>query len=208
MNYIEEINYRNQLLQRKINGGKISPEEKLWLETHPVYNQILGFPYLNRDIIQLKANGYYRVRIGVESRLVSERIHPIISVPGKKGSILVKNELFDCYGNKVAIRPVKVLGVLYNQDSTNAEFIYRSKLGLLEISYQCEFFDERMRCIRRESSNTGNTMFAMLREKIADNKLRYRCKFPNNQDYNSYVFFVEWSEIDSKEARRKRQKTD
>lgn len=203
MDHIDEINYRKQLLQRRISGGKISSEEKLWLETHPAYNQLLGFPYLNSDIIQLTAKAYYRVRIGVESRLVSERIHPIISVPAKKGSILVKNELVDRYGNKVAIKPVKVLGVLYKQDSTDTEFFYRSNLGLLGISYQCDFIDQRMSCMRREISNTGNTMFAMLREEVADNRLRYRCKFPINEDFDSYVFFVEWSEIDPKDARRK-----
>ena len=70
MNYKFEIEYRNHLLLRVRSGNQITPEERLWLLTHRIYNRELGYPYVNSDVIDLQTNKDCTVYVKIESRRV------------------------------------------------------------------------------------------------------------------------------------------
>lgn len=88
MTYEEEIRYREELFIKIRNKIKLTPEERLWMETHPVYNSRLGYPFLDVAIETLEANKWYTLKVKMESIAYEEKIAPIIYVPASKGKIL------------------------------------------------------------------------------------------------------------------------
>lgn len=193
MNHEEEINYRNKILFRVRNGDKISAEDRVWLATHRLYNRLMGYPYLNTDIIQLLPKVNYRVKIKVETLSYQKRILPVIAIPGGKGGIYTNFALVDYNGNISKGKPVKMLGVLIDSEHDESEIAVCSHLGLLSVSFECEYFDEKQHLTIRKCSNVGDPNFAMIRETISENKIRYRCKIPGNITFDSYVFTIEWN---------------
>lgn len=198
MNYDEEINYRNRILARIRDGKKITSEDRLWLVTHRIINRVLGYPYINTDVIHLQQNVNYLIRVNVEKLTYPNRIIPVITVPGGKGRIIANSALVDHNGNISTKEAVKMLGVMVDSNHNEAEFTYQSNLGLLGISYECDYFDSRQHIMLRKNSCVGDSNFAMLREVLADNKMRYRCKVPTNKNFDSFVFSIEWN----KEAKK------
>ena len=67
MTYEEEIAYREELLQKARDGMKVTSEERLWSQTHSVYNRRFGFPYYNVSIETLEPNQWYSLAINMES---------------------------------------------------------------------------------------------------------------------------------------------
>ncbi len=193
MNYEEEIEYRRELLSIVRNGGKLLPEERLWLATHRIINRMLGYPYINTDIVQLQPNVNYVVCVKVEKLTYSDRIIPVITVPGGKGTIVTNGYLADYNGNAVSKKMVKMLGVLVDAKHNEVEFAYQSNLGLIGISYECDYFDERQKLIIRKNSCVGDPGYAMLSESLANNKIRYRCKNPVNDSFEEFVFTLEYN---------------
>ena len=188
MQYIEEINYRNMIMERRRKGEKLTREERQWIDTHRLINRELGYPYLNTDMIQLQPNERYHIHVQVESRSYEGRMIPIITVPAQKGSIVSNLELTDYEGNIKTGQEVKMLGLLTDV----AEFDYRSELGLLGVSYECDYFDDRLRVMQRIDSGLGYPNFAMLREDLSENKVLYRCKTPVKDNYEGLVFSITW----------------
>ncbi|MBS5570987.1 MAG: hypothetical protein KHX22_06925 [Clostridiales bacterium] len=88
MTYEEEIRYREELFIKIRNKIKLTPEERLWMETHPVYNSSLGYPFLKIAIETLAANKWYTLKVKLESIAYEEKIAPIIYVPASKGKVL------------------------------------------------------------------------------------------------------------------------
>ena len=188
----EEVSYRNRILLRARNGEKITSEERLWLATHRIINHTLGYPYLNTDIIQLQSQEDYNIRVKVENLTYPGRMIPIITVPGGNGKIVAHTLLTDYKGNKTLKKPVKMLGLLVDNKHNEAEFVYQSNLRLLEVGYECDYFDDKQHIMVRKSSSVGDPNFAMLSEVLADNKILYRCKAPTNDDFESLSFSIEW----------------
>lgn len=194
MNYEEEMRYRKELLSRVRDGKKITPNDRLWLQTHKVINRLLGYPYLNTDIICLQPKVNYLVRVKIETLAYSNRIIPVITVPGGKGKIIPYWLLLD--GKKVETKkPVKMLGLILDLSHNQAEITYQSDLGLLGVSYECDYFDDKQHLMIRQDSNTGNATFAMLSEVLADNKILYRCKVPDTNNFESFAFSIEWETV-------------
>ena len=192
-NYEEEIIYREQILQKVRNGIKPTPAERIWAVTHPVYNRRLGFPFFNVAIESFEPNKWYLLRIKVEAIAYDDRIIPIIYVPAGKGRIITDFELEDISGNVSRGVPVKMLG-LESKQHQNSEVKYLSKLGLLSVSYGCDYFDEKPNLHKRESSSTGNPDFAMIRQIVNEHMVRYRCKSPVGDSFDAMVFTIEWIE--------------
>lgn len=192
MNYEEEISYRNKILSRVRNGEKITSEDRLWLVTHRIINRTLGYPYLNTDIIHLRPEVNYCIRVKVESLTYPGRILPVITVPGGKGKIVANTLLADHRGDVTSKKTVKMLGLLVDLNHNETEFSYRSNLGLLGVSYECDYFDDKQHIMLRKNSCVGDPNFAMLSEVLADNKILYRCKAPTNSSFESFVFSIEW----------------
>ena len=197
MNFEEEIAYRNELLSQARNGKKLSAQDRLWLVTHPLFNRSLGYPATNADIINLNSNAQYSIRVRVECKAYSDRIIPVFSVPGGKGIILVKGPLTDIRGNASTNKPVKVLGLLADLQHNDIQFFYQSELGLLGVSYECDYLDTKQHIMIRKNSGTGDPNFAMLSETLTENKRLYRCKSPDNDSFESLVFSLEWNPVPS-----------
>ena len=188
MNYLEEITLREQILSNAREGKKITPEDRLWLLTHKMYNQQLGYPFLNNDIIQLNPKTTYYIQISIEQNLYPMRILPVISVPGGKGEITA-NELYDYNSSS---KKVKALGLILNPQHSVTAVQYQSDLGLLGVSFQCDYYDHKLQLITRKDSSSGDPHYAMIAEKISENKIRYRCKMPNMDSFDAFVFIIEW----------------
>lgn len=194
MHYDEEIRHRNTILSRARNGERVTAEDRLWLATHRIFNRTLGYPYLNTDIIHLRPEVNYCIRIKVESLTYPGRVLPVITVPGGKGKIIANTLLTDHKGGVASRKSVKMLGILVDLNHNETEIIYCSNLGLLGVSFECEYFDNKQHIMLRKDSCVGDPNFAMLSEVLADNKIRYRCKTPENDGFESFVFSIEWNE--------------
>lgn len=194
-NYQEEIQYRKEILDKVRNGNKVTVAERRWLQTHPVYNRMLDYPYINTDIISLEPNVKYRVRVNFESATYSGRIIPGITVPLGEGGILTDFSVIDIRGRETARKPIKMLGCQIDPERREIEFLYWTRIGLMGIWYECEYFDDKQRLMIRQSSNTGNAGYAMIRELLAENKIRYRCKIPTKDSFDGLVFSIKWEKV-------------
>ena len=192
MDYKKESKYRDQILARARRGDRITPDERLWLLTHRLYNHALGYPYLNTDIIDLQTDKECTVYVKIESISYDDRIIPVINVPGGTGKIVSENIVTDYKGDAQHKKPVKMLGLLLNMQHKETRFLYQSNLGLLGVSYECDYIDEKQKIKIRQNSGTGCTNLAMLCERISANRLLYRCKNPQNVSFDSLVFSVRW----------------
>ena len=196
MSIEEEIKYREEIKMKVRNGKKITPEERIWLVTHCVYNLKMGPPYLNTDMIQMQKCKKYCVQINVESMTYPRWIIPVITVPGGKGKIEIQNKLFDLNGKPISKKTVKVLGALIGLESKNIEFTYESDWGLMGVDFECEYYDAKQMLTIRKSSSVGTPDYAMIRDEVAENKIIYHCKPPTENDFDSYVFSVKWEAVE------------
>ena len=195
MNHYDEIEYRNMLMTRIYKGERLSPNERLWLRTHPIYHWQMGYPYLKVDIIPLKAKQAYRFHIAVEKLTYEKRIIPIISVPTGKGSIQTDFAIKDFYGIDKPEKQTKVLGIMINKEHRETSFHYRSDIGLVMISYECDYYDEKHQMLLSDTSDSGSSRLAMLKEAISESKVLYRCKSPISDSFDSLVFSVTWESL-------------
>jgi hypothetical protein len=194
MTYEKEISYREHILSKGSRGEKITAEDRLWLATHRIYNRIKGYPYLNADIIQLTPKTVYNIRVTLERCTYSGRILPVFTVPAGKGEIRYKKPVSDLKGNVFLKKPVKMLGLFISSQDSVTEFTYCSNLGLLDIRFECEYYDENQKQMIRRISGSAHH-YAMISESLAENKMRYCCKPPGTDDFDSFVFSVEWKRV-------------
>lgn len=206
MTHEEEISYREQILSKGSRGEKITAEDRLWLATHRIYNRIKGYPYLNADIIQLSPKTMYDIHIRLEKCTYAGRILPVFTVPGGKGKIIYKRSVRDLKGNVFPEKPLKMVGLFISSQDSETEFTYCSDLGMLEIMFECEYYDENQKLMIRRTSGSAHH-YAMLSESLAGNKMRYRCKPPGTDDFDSFVFSVEWA-LTANEGAKKDIKQD
>lgn len=189
--YEKEIEYRNSLYN---SGRKLTPEERSWLGTHPLYNCRFGFPILNVAVEKLEPKKWYLITVNAESVAHEGEIGPFIEVSGLKGKIIADFELVDYRGNISLGKPVKILSSdLYEGECFTVK--YFSDLGFLSVGYGCDYFDTVMNLHMSEKSSTWNADFAMKREEISSNKVRYYCKEPMSDSFDAIIFTVEWNEI-------------
>lgn len=195
MNYTEEIIYREKILSKARKGEKITVEDRFWLATHRSINRNMGYPYLNTDIISFKSNMNYLISIKVEKLEYPYRIIPVVTAPDGKGKIIPIDMTVKDYNGKITNKKaVEVLGLLVDSNRIERKFFYQSSLGLLGISYQCDYFNEKQHIMVRGNSDTGIPNLAMIRENMSDNKIVYSCKSPNDDSFEALVFSIKWEE--------------
>ena len=192
MNISDEISFRLGLLEKARRGEKLTPSDRIWLASHPIYHRTLNFPYLNTDIIQISPNVKYAFTIELLECTYSGRILPVVSAPAGMGKISTARKLNDYNGVEQTGKPVKMLGCKLARECPEFEFTYQSKIGVLGISYECEYYDPKHRLIIRKDSNTGDPNFAMIREQQTDSKVIYRCKSPSEDELSALVFSMSW----------------
>ncbi len=195
-NYQKEIEKRAFILNKVRNKTKISPDERLWLMTHSVYNQKLGNDAFNISVEHIKPNEWFLVKVRVESVSHDGRIIPILSaVPAKKGQIVADFGMCNYNGELIENKTIKAIGFELRDIDFEYEVRFFSDLGLISVQYECDYFDLKQKLNKREASGSGNPDFAMKRQEIDQNTVRYYCKSPNANSFDALIFTVHWEEF-------------
>ena len=184
---------RNEILKKVKSGAKISKEERFFLETTPAYNSALGYPYLLKDVVNINSSDEVNLSVVVESISYNEKIIPVISVPAQKGMISTSFELFNYKGELSKDNKTKVLGVDLSDEHKSTVVQYKSDLSLLAVNYECWCYNMILKKTLPESSMCGKINYAMSKEVVSENKIRYFCKSPDSDSFDAMVFTVEWN---------------
>lgn len=183
----EEIAYRDSIMKKAYNKQKITPEERIWLITHPLYHLTLGAPFLSEDILKVSPNVLYTVKIKQELVMCENMPVPIIGVPPHKKGYIHMNSLE---------KPVKILGLIFDGISEPIEVKLKTPDGFVSIGYEYTYYDELQHITVCQKSNS-HLGFAMKKEILSDNKILYHCKLPNDKESNcfeKYVFSIEFNQ--------------
>lgn len=186
---MDDLEYRKLLQSKK---GKLTLDEKKWLATHPMYNEILGCSILRADCISMNPKIPYFITVKLESCHTLSRITPTISVPLRKGYMKVSGSVYNI--DRVAVPPnekIYILSTCNSEDHPTSQVEYYSDLGCLEVSYDCEVTDHRG--FKYWGSSKMIRGLGMQKEQISASKVLYRCNDITHQTFDSYVFSVEWT---------------
>ena len=208
MDFIENIEYRQELNKKVAAGKKLTPSEKEWCKTNPVYNGKYTEPCYQRDIIQLSPNSSYNIKVTLEyspnDNIFFEIVDvcspnpevtiPTIGIPWGRGEI--KAHIIDQNPEEKTSKKVKFLGVLISKLRPTSSFVLNSEHGYMSIEYKHQYFKEKMKLYTRESS-VLNFAYGMKKELVSDNKVRYTCKNPlaDHGVFDDLIFSVEWVKI-------------
>lgn len=192
MSVENEIEYRKQLLESLYTGKKITKDEKEWLQTHIAYSNKYGYPFVVRDIINLTPNVEYIIKVELVVENSKNKMSPIFIIPLKKGHIKSDYSVKDIYDKVSTTKVMSVLSTCNTKNNPYCQLKCLSKTGLLGISYECETTDYRG--IKYMIDSTFAEPLAMKKEKLADNKIQYSCSDFQSEEFNKYVFTVEWIE--------------
>lgn len=189
----DEILCRENIMKKIRSNIKISKDERIWLTTHSLYNQKWDFIAYNSVVEHINSNEWYSFKIQIESINYDERIVPILSVPATKGSILTDSSMKNIHGGNSLKQNAKVLGIEFDVASLpiTANVDYFSKLGLFSIAYECDYYDKKQNIHMRQSSSTGHPDFAILREALDEDTIRYYCKNPTDMfNFDALIFNI------------------
>ncbi len=195
VNFKENIKYRESLNHRVILGEKLTAEEKEWFILNPTFNPLYDNEIYQKDIIQLVPNQQYSIIITLEhTGAQADEMFPIISGVTKKDCILF-DEHYEVreVNDNVKKGPVRILWLMDLLKNPLQSHIYMCGSGKLDIKYGCEYYDPKVRLHKRESS-ICNFGYAMKKEIISENKVRYSCKhaLDDRNDFSGLIFTVEW----------------
>lgn len=186
----KEIAYRKELLQRLYDGGKLTKDEREWLQTHVAYSQVFGYPFISRDIIVLEPKKMYDVCITLYSYIGSVPMSPALAVPLNRGYINTESEVVDRKGNVQTGRKLKSLATANTLDHPVCNLKITSDAGLISVYYECE--SEDYRGVKYMTDSTLSNMLAMKKTVISNNKYMYACKDFSDENFDKFIFTVEW----------------
>jgi hypothetical protein len=200
MDYLEEMKYRKELINRvAYTKEKLTPEEKEWLQVNPAYSDKFGYPFVVKDIIKLTPNVILAVRVTLESYNSKHVISPAFIVPLRKGYIKTKHPLSGINGTVIydENKRITFLSTMNNIEYPEAHFLYTSKIGKMSVTYHCGIKDYRGQ--DNWAWSGVDPGLVMKRSDLSATKIRYACTDVDHDDFNQYVFTVEL--IDNYDAR-------
>lgn len=192
--YLNNINRRKEINTKWMRKEKVTKEDKEWCATNPTYNDRYGDSFYQEDIITLLPKQKYSITIEIESAPYGDKMIPTIGVAYGKGRIWGKT-IDQETGQKVDFE-TKYLGVCLTKNQPTYSFNFVSQLGYLCVEYKCEYFDEISKVYVRQPS-IMHYGYAMKKEIVSDNKLRYFCKHAKAEknDFTSLIFTITWNLI-------------
>lgn len=195
VNYKEEIEIRKAIREKIYDGEKITKEEREWLVTHPVYHEIMGFPVLRVDVIDIKPNTKYIITIKKHSSTYPYKIGAVVSVPASKGKIILDKAVFDMYNREK--KPGSPIKSYFTEFETNDEesFLYMSTIGKIKVDYGCQFIEKWNNELIYGFADGADRNFAMKKEVVDDNKIIYSCKSVVGDNFDALVFSLELNEV-------------
>ena len=185
----EAIVYRKALINRAVAGQKLTKNERAWLATNPIYNDKLGYPYLNMDIIQIRPQTDYTLHIKLLSCPSETRGLPIVGIPLGVGFIQASGAIKGPDGKTFFRKKVRLLGIEVDGLHRESTLLIRSALGLLSIAYEYEYKLEGSPVIVRKSSSSGDPRYAM-RRTDENGSYIYQCKQPDSGNMNALTFSI------------------
>ena len=193
-----EIDYRHELMKRAANGEKWTKAEREWSLTHIIYNNNKGYPYMCRDIIQLKSNTEYKVTVRIISNLSESYASPVIGVANGKGAITILSGYLENHSGEVSKKnTTKVLSTNINSVGSEDTVLFKSELGLLEVGFQNRQTHAPHNYTSLCTSSSPNHGLYMFKEIVSDNHVIYKCnKFDLKDRDDAFVFEMEWNEVD------------
>lgn len=192
MDYKESINYRRSIERKVFSSEKLTGEDKRWLESNPRFNEKFDFPCYQRDVLRIPKKAETVITITPICYNDKTKIYrPVISIIGK-GVIKVNSQLFDLDRKEVAYKETRVLIPLFDEKTSSISVTVVSDSGLINVEYQCEYYDELTRLHKREFSNGANLFFGMKKQTISDNEFLYHCKSPDVlvNNFDSFAFSI------------------
>ena len=150
-------------------------------ETIPkvVYNTEYNFPAQRSDLIKIEPNQLYHIVVTWENDLGLSEITPTITLPSNKGKILSAN-----HANSPMLSTCNTSG------NPTCEIEYMSELGYIDVSFHCKITDHRNVPYWGSSKILRKT--AMKTIAISNTKKRYFCTDNTSENFNCYVFTIEW----------------
>lgn len=80
----EAIVYRKNLINKAIEGRKLTENEREWLASNPIYNDSLGYPYLCLDVLRVSPRTEYLLHIKLLSDLKGNTEFQLLEFHGGK----------------------------------------------------------------------------------------------------------------------------
>ena len=189
----QEIQQRKAIMNNRRISGKLTESEKEWLCTHRIYHPVLGYPFLNADLIELEKNAEYEVFVSVEKSDYDDEIYPMFTIPAKKGFLLTDFPVTNLKGKTSIGKAITCLCLQISQQSTSSDFRCLSESGLLQVCFSCKYQCPHSPRVRITENSDCGPALVMKREIISENKYLYHCKSPVSDSFDNLVFSVTWT---------------
>lgn len=193
----ENITRRNALMQRIQSGERLSHEERLWLQAHPIYSTRYGQPYIICDMLSVEPGREVAITV---TCLQDDPDHPIVrtfTIPFEQNgfirlaAVATSDQDFRKMRNSTKFSMRMISGI-------TAVLRCRSDSGILMVSYQgwvpdnqpIPMWFETIRCPR----------FAMEKTVISENMVQYGCcgadmtseELSQEDAFDKFRFAVNW----------------
>lgn len=184
------IAYRKELLGRARSCEKLSREETAWLRTNPAYSERFGYPAMSFDVLSLPIGVRQSVIVRFEGGSSNCKLTPVFQVPLGKGYIICHDYARDVRGNDYAGKKIKAFFTESSLELPECNFLYRSALGLLTVSYSCRTPDYSG--LHYNRSSIAHQTLAMRKTEIDEHTVRYDCTDVLSEYFGKYSFSVSW----------------
>lgn len=176
----ESFAMREKIISKK----EITKDDRFWCQTNPAYNPEYTEPVYMVDIISFLPYALYDFKINVENAKKESAVCPKITVCAGKGEIYFDGEAVDLYG-RVSKGPVKCLACT----AEKSDLKIRSEFGCVAVAYGCNALTSSLNF----SYGMKKESYGMKKEVLAKNKVRYFCKHPEEDIFNTLIFTIEWN---------------
>ena len=189
--YLYNVNRRKEINTKWMRKEKVTKEDREWCAINPTYNDRYGDSFYHKDIITLLPKQNYSITIEIESAPYGDKMIPTIGVAHGKGKIWGKT--IDQETREEVDFETKYLGVCLTENKPIYSFNFVSQLGYLCVEYKCEYFDEISK-VHVRAPSILNYSYAMRKEIVGDNKIRYFCKHAkaDKDDFTALTFTIAW----------------
>ena len=182
---LDEIQYRKALFYKT---GKLTAEERFWLQTHKAYSNEYGYPYLARDIIEIPAKKEVEITVRQLYNGTSRKISPVFEVAQKTGFIMYKGLVMDDNYKVKENAKIRVFNPSLDSQYSECKFICKSNIGLISVDYKVSDPSS----LPRNLYSTVNPGLCMLIRESSENKRVYMCTVDRKPEIGDYRFSVEW----------------
>lgn len=192
----ENIARRNELFGRISQGELLPLNDRLWLQSHPIYSSRYGAPYIIADMIAVEPAKETAITIQCLRMDPQHPIVPTFTIPFEQGGSL---RLAAVVQSNTDFRNMRQSTKLSFRMTNHITAVLRCKSdpGVLMVSYQGWVPDNQPLPMWFES--VKNNRFAMVKTVVSDNLIRYGCCGSDDLDsncddhFNKFQFLVNWN---------------